>query len=147
MKKLVSIVIFCLLVVGGYAQNSAVNKATQFKENGELMKAKEQIDLATAHEKTIEKPKTWFTKGEVYEAIALSEDATYQDMQDEALTEAVAAYNKAKSMDAGGNYDGLSDIKLDNMWGVMINKGAESYNQEDYENALEAFRKIIGYEA
>ena len=79
MKKLVTIVIFCLLVIGGYAQNSAVNKATQFKENGELMKAKEQIDLATAHEKTIEKPKTWFTKGEVYEAIALSEDATYQE--------------------------------------------------------------------
>ena len=141
MKKLVSIVIFCLLVLGGYAQNSAVNKANQFKENGELMKAKEQIDLATAHEKTIEKPKTWFTKGEVYEAIALSEDATYQDMQDEALNEAVAAYRKAKSMDEGGNYDGLSDIKLDNMWGTMINKGAEYYNQEDYENALKYFGK------
>ena len=62
-------------------------------------------------------------------------------MQDEALSEAVAAYNKAKSMDVGGNYDGLSDIKLDNMWGVMINKGAEAYNQEDYENALKHFEK------
>lgn len=141
MKKLVSLVIFCLMVTGAYAQNSAVNKASQFRENGELMKAKEQIDLATAHEKTIDKPKTWFTKGEVYEAIAFSEDADLKDQQDEALNEAVEAYNKAKTMDEGGNYDGLSAIKLDNMWGAMINKGAESYNQEDYENAILYFEK------
>ena len=141
MKKLVSIVIFSLMVAGVYAQNSAVNKAAQFKENGELMKAKEQIDLATVHEKTQEKPKTWFTKGEVYEAIAFSEDTQYQDMQDEALDEAVEAYHKAKSMDAGGSYDGLSDIKIDNMWGTMINKGAEAYNQEDYPAALGYFEK------
>jgi tetratricopeptide (TPR) repeat protein len=141
MKKLVSLVIFCLMVFGIYAQNSAVNKALQFKESGELMKAKEEIDLATAHEKTIDKPKTWFTKGEVYEAIALSDDPQYKDMQDEALNEAVEAYDKAKSMDEGGNYAGLSDIKIDNIWGTMINMGAEAYNQEDYDNALTYFEK------
>lgn len=141
MKKLVTLVIFCLIVMGVYAQNSAVNKASQFKENGELMKAKEQIDLATAHEKTRDKAKTWFTKGEVYDAIALSEDPEYKDMQDEALAEAVTAYEKAKSLDEGGNYDGLSDIKLDNLWGTMINKGAEAYNQEDFESALAYFEK------
>lgn len=141
MKKLVSIVIFCLMITGVYAQNSAVNKASSFIEDGELMKAKEQIDLAVVHEKTLDKPKTWFTKGEVYEAIAFSEDSSYQEMQDEALEEAVAAYNKAKSLDEGGNYEGLSSIKIDNMWGNMINKGAEAYNQEDYENALVYFGK------
>ncbi len=139
MKKLVSTVIFCLMAGGVYAQNSAVNKASQFKDKGELMNAKDQIDLATVHEKTINKPKTWFTKGEVYEAIAF--DSTYQDMQDEALTEAVAAYNKAKSLDEGGSYDGLSLIKIDNMWGTMINNGAEAYNQEDYEKAITYFEK------
>jgi tetratricopeptide (TPR) repeat protein len=141
MKKLVSLVIFCLMVFGIYAQNSAVNKALQFKESGELMKAKEEIDLAVVNEKTMDKPKTWFTKGEVYEAIALSDDPEYQDMQDEALNEAVEAYGKAKSMDDGGNYAGLSDIKIDNIWGTMINKGAEAYNQEDYDNALTYFEK------
>jgi len=139
MKKLISTVVFCLMAAGVYAQNSAVNKASQFKDKGELMNAKDQIDLATVHEKTINKPKTWFTKGEVYEAIAF--DSTYQDMQDEALTEAVAAYNKAKSLDEGGSYDGLSLIKIDNMWGTMINNGAEAYNQEDYETAITYFEK------
>ncbi len=139
MKKLISTVVICLMAAGVYAQNSAVNKASQFKDKGELMNAKDQIDLATVHEKTINKPKTWFTKGEVYEAIAF--DSTYQDMQDEALTEAVAAYNKAKSLDEGGSYDGLSLIKIDNMWGTMINNGAEAYNQEDYETAITYFEK------
>lgn len=139
MKKLATIGIFCLMVTGVYSQNSAVNKALQYRDKGELMKAKEQIDLATVHEKTIEKPKTWFTKGEVYEAIAF--DSSNQDMQDEALVESVAAYNKAKSLDEEGNYDGLSTIKIDNMWGIMINNGAEAYNKEDYENALNYFDK------
>ena len=139
MKKLATIVIFCLMVTGVYSQNSAVNKALQYRDKGELMKAKEQIDLATVHEKTIEKPKTWFTKGEVYEAIAF--DSSNQDMQDEALVESVAAYNKAKSLDEGGNYDGLSTIKIDNMWGIMINNGAEAYNKENYEDALNYFDK------
>jgi len=139
MKKLATIVIFCLMVTGVYSQNSAVNKALQYRDKGELMKAKEQIDLATVHEKTLEKPKTWFTKGEVYEAIAF--DSSNQDMQDEALVESVAAYNKAKSLDEGGNYDGLSTIKIDNMWGIMINNGAEAYNKEDYEDALNYFDK------
>ncbi|GJM30645.1 MAG: hypothetical protein DHS20C17_32800 [Cyclobacteriaceae bacterium] len=129
------------MAFGVYAQNSAVNKASQFKESGELMKAKEQIDLATAHEKTMDKAKTWFTKGEVYEAIAFSEEPEYQDMQDEAMSEAVEAYNKAKELDEGGNYDGLSAIKIDNMWGTMINQGAEAYNQEDFDNALIYFEK------
>ena len=139
MKKLATIVIFCLMVTGVYSQNSAVNKALQYRDKGELMKAKEQIDLATVHEKTIEKPKTWFTKGEVYEAIAF--DSSNQDMQDEALVESVAAYKKAKSLDEGGNYDGLSTIKIDNMWGIMINNGAEAYNKENYEDALNYFDK------
>lgn len=141
MKKLVSLAIFCLMLLGVYAQNSAVNKASQFIADGELMEAKEQIDLAVAHEKTMDKAKTWYTKGEVYEAIALSDDPAYQDMQDDALNQAVEAFKKAKSMDEGGNYDGLSDIKIDNIWGTMINKGAEAYNQEDYDAAVEYFGK------
>lgn len=141
MKKLISIVIFCLMITGVHAQNSAVNKASQFKDNGELMKAKEQIDLAVVHEKTIDKPKTWFTKGEVYELIALSKDPEYNDLKDEALTESVSAYQKARAMDEGGNYDGLSAIKIDNMWGAMINNGAETYNQEKYDSAVYYFEK------
>jgi tetratricopeptide (TPR) repeat protein len=71
----------------------------------------------------------------------MSDDPAYQEMQDDALNQAVEAFNKAKSMDEGGNYDGLSDIKIDNMWGSMINKGAEAYNQEDYDAAVEYFGK------
>jgi len=141
MKKLVSLAIFCLMLLGVHAQNSAVNKASQLILDGELLQAKEQIDLAVTNEKTMDKAKTWYTKGEVYEAIAFSDEPSYQSMQDEALNEAVDAYNKAKSMDEGGSYDGLSAIKIDNMWGNMINKGAEAYNQEDYESALSYFGK------
>ena len=71
MKKLALIVTFCLIGAGIYAQTKAVNKATQHLNKGELLQAKEQIDLASAHEKTQEKAQTWFTRGQVYEKIAV----------------------------------------------------------------------------
>ena len=53
MKKLALLVIFCLTVAGVYAQNSAVNKANSLLTKGDLAAAKEQIDLAVNHEKTL----------------------------------------------------------------------------------------------
>ncbi len=141
MKKLALLVTFCLIGAGIYAQNSAVNKATQYLNKGELLQAKEQIDLASAHEKTINKPQTWFTRGQVYEKIAFSEDPAVADMSDSAMEEALVAYNKAKELDDAGKYESLSDIQVDNMWGQLINKGAEYYNNNDYENARKYFEK------
>ena len=142
MKKLALVVIFCLTVAGIYAQNSAVNKATQYLNKGELLQAKEQIDLAAAHEKTIGKAQTWFTRGQIYEKIAFSEDPSLKDMSDNAMDEALTAYNKATELDgSGGKFEGLSTIQIDNMWGQLINKGAEFYNQDDYPSALTYFEK------
>ena len=142
MKKLALLLTFCLSVVGVYAQNSAVSKASQYKDNGELLKAKEQIDLAVAHEKTMAKAKTWFTKAQVYEAIAVAEDPALADMEDSAMEEAISAYNKAKELDKpGGAYDGLASVGLDGLWSNMINKGAEYYNADDYANAMKYFEK------
>jgi len=141
MKKLALLVIFCLTVAGVYAQNSAVNKANTFMTKGDLAMAKEQIDLAVNHEKTKNKPNTWYIKGQVYEKIAFSEDPAFKDMSDDAMNTAVEAYNKAKELDEGNKFGGLADIQMDNMWGQLINKGAEYYNQDDYSNALIYFAK------
>ncbi len=111
-------------------------------DKGELLEAKTQIDEAVAHEKTADKAKTWFTKGQVYEKIAFSEDPAHQDMADEAMKESMAAYEKAKELDGDeGKYAGLVDLQIENMWGQLINKGAELYNQDDYENAMVYFEK------
>ena len=60
----------CVLAAGmAQAQNDAVTNAFFFNKDGELDKAKEEIDRAAAHEKTKDKPKTWYFRGLIYENI------------------------------------------------------------------------------
>lgn len=134
------------LTLGGHltlAQNSAINKAKTSLEKGELDVAKQNIDMAIVHEKTISKDKTWYYKGLIYEAISVSEDASYSGLvpQEEAIKEAVAAYNKAVELGGGtSQYGGvLTESKIDNMWRIYLNKGAEAFDAKDYEEAVKAF--------
>ena len=142
MKQLAFILIFCLATFSVYAQNSAVNKATRFEESGDLAQAKQNIDEAIEHEKTRDKGKTWYTKGTIYEAIAVSEDPQQQALAENALQEAVAAYQKAKELEEenSGTYV-FADQRLEGLWGTFLNKGAELYQAGNYSEALENFEK------
>lgn len=131
-----------LSAVFAFAQNSNVNKATAFEQQGNIAKAKEAIDQALEHEKTKDKGKTWYTKGIVYEAIAVSEDEAIKSLDDNALAEAVEAYQKAKSLEKENspNYV-FADQRLEALWGTYLNKGAEAYQAKDFSTALEGFTK------
>ncbi len=142
MKQLAFILIFCLATLSVFAQNSAVNKATQYEKDGDLAKAKQSIDEASQHEKTKDKGKTWYTRGTIYEAIALSEDPQYQKLDANALQESVNAYKKVKTLEKenAGMYV-FADQKLEGLWGTFLNKGAEKYQSGEYGEALEHFQK------
>ena len=56
MKKAVFILLANLMVISAFAQNSNVNKAnTYLDQEGKLAEAKQLIDEAIVHEKTMEK--------------------------------------------------------------------------------------------
>ena len=60
MRKVVA---FALLMVTGsavFAQGAKVLNAYNYLNDGELLKAKEQIEPATEHEKTMSDGKTWY---------------------------------------------------------------------------------------
>lgn len=144
MKKLIILAAFTLLSSATLiAQNSAVNKAGRFLERGELDEAKANIDQAVDHEKTKDKGKTWYTKGQVYQAIAQSDNADYQQLDDNALEEAAEAYRKAMELEKeNSTYHVFSLQKLNELWGSILNKGAELYDQGAYEEAIVEFNKL-----
>jgi len=140
MRKITLSFILTFSAFFAYAQNSNVNKAISFEQKGELDKAKTAIDQAVEHDKTKEKGKTWYTKGTVYEAIALSED--YNNLHDKPVEEAVESYRKAKELEKeNSSYHVLANERIEALWGTFLNDGAEAYQEGDYGKAVEGFTK------
>ena len=145
MRKTTLILFLCFGFIASHAQNRAVNKAENYLKSGKIAEAKEQIDMATEHEKTRNKYKTWFVKGQVYTAIDTTKNEAIQNLDANALSEAIAAYKKAMELEPkkdSPNYF-LAEQGLDNLWRVYLNEGASTFEAGNYEQALKSFEKAL----
>jgi tetratricopeptide (TPR) repeat protein len=139
MKKLALFFAFVLIAGLSFAQNSNVRKADRALENGDLQEAKELINQASEHEKTIEDPQTWYTRGTIYQAIL--NDEGYSE---ELVKEAAKSYDKVFTMTSEGDkYFTLSDLKVQELWGGFVNEGSEAYSAQNYEEAVTAFDRAL----
>ncbi len=139
MKRLALFFAFFLVVGQAFAQNSNVRKADRALESGDLQEAKELINEAAEHEKTIDDPKTWYTRGTIYQAI-LNEEGYSEEL----VKEAAKSYDKVFAMvDESDKYYTLTDLKVQELWGGFINEGSEAYSAEDFEAAVIAFDKAL----
>jgi tetratricopeptide (TPR) repeat protein len=107
------------------------------------MEAVALINEALNDEKTKEDPKTWFVRGNVYKAI--SEDSTGTiSIEGDPLVIAVESYQKAQELSKDNStYSVFADQKIGEIWAVNLNKGAEYYQNQDYENAITYFEKAM----
>ena len=155
MRKSILIICMMLGMTTVYAQNKAVNKADQLikqvqapdakDQQAKLTEAKNQIDAATKDAKTKDKAKTWFIRGQVYSAIAQSDDAAVQALAPNAVEEATTSFKKAQELENNPNatYYVFADQALNGLWGEFVNKGATAYQAGNYEEALNQFDRAI----
>lgn len=140
--------IFSLLMVGlafstVQAQNKNVNRAEDALKSGKLDEAKEMIDQASTNEKTADKAKTWYIRGEVYQAIAQDSTGKYKSLSDKPKMEAFESFQKCLSLDKKftsmllTNYKPLTDLYVD-FW----RDGANAFNNKDYKEALSDFKNV-----
>lgn len=95
------------------AQSSAINNAILDQRMGSLDKARTYIDQATADPKTSENPKTWYTRGEIYEAMATNPKYSKLLTEEQRATEAYKSYQKALALAGPGTqYGKLASDKL-----------------------------------
>ncbi|NLO50891.1 MAG: hypothetical protein GX103_07000 [Bacteroidales bacterium] len=66
MKKFAVLLITVMAFSGVYAQSNNVVASFNYLNRGKLDKAKEAIDKAAVHSKTMNDAKTWFYYGNVY---------------------------------------------------------------------------------
>ncbi|MBE9469300.1 MAG: tetratricopeptide repeat protein [Bacteroidetes bacterium] len=147
MKKIVFVLVFIMSVVYLNAQNSKVVSAYNYlkPQYNELGKAKEAIDLATKHEKTKLKAKTWYYRGLVYHAIFQTKDTAFQKLCENPLKIAKDAFIKAIELDTKEKYKKDITSRLQIAGVQFLNKGISEFNSKDneYEKAFESFQNAV----
>jgi tetratricopeptide (TPR) repeat protein len=123
----------------GIAQNGVLTNAILYYQDGEFLKAKDEIDIAVKNEKTMASAKAWYYRGMIYKSVA-EQDATRQQFPG-ALDSATVSFLKAKSLDkAGGEYVQMSSLRLQDQWVNATNEGVKFYQSANYTKAIKAFQ-------
>ncbi|HIE16428.1 MAG TPA: tetratricopeptide repeat protein [Bacteroidales bacterium] len=92
MKKIIFIIVLFLHSLLNAQPNKRAS-ALNYLKYGELDKAKGAIEAACKHPKTINDPRTWWYKGQIYQAIYTSDE--YKSLAPDAIDTAFNAYKKA----------------------------------------------------
>ncbi len=143
MKKIMMLTIFLGAVMTAFGQGKNVTKANALLTKGELAEAAEMIEPAITFEKTMEKPKTWYTRAQIYDQISQSEDEALRSKYPDALKLAAESYLKTRELEKeGATYDGLAQLAYDQLYGRALNKGVENYNSGDYAAAYDHFMDV-----
>lgn len=136
---LTSTVLILINVSQAWSQNGVLTNAILYYQDGELTKAKDEINQAVKHEKTISSAKAWYYRGMIYKSIA--EKDINEQRYPLALDSATLSFLKAKSLDkANGEYTQMSELRLQEQWVNATNEGVKSYQSANYKKAIKSFQ-------
>lgn len=148
MKKTIFFLFAAFVLQISFAQKGKVISALNAKEAGKLKQAIETIHTSIdptneKSAKSINWPRTWEVKGEIYQAIFHSEKEEIIALCEEPLTVALNAYKKAIELDEKDKFLKSIKIKLTLLSNSMLEQGAQAFNNEDFELALKSFEQIL----
>ncbi|UOR06891.1 tetratricopeptide repeat protein [Hymenobacter aerilatus] len=140
MKKLVLTLVAAAALTSASAQNSAVNNALLYQKQGTLDKARTEIDKAITNDKTKDKAKTWYTRGEIYDAMTSNPIYGKTLKAGEGMNIAYESYQKAIQLDGkDGEFGKQAAAKMQGLYGLALNAGVENYNAKNYAEAIKSY--------
>lgn len=148
-KKTTLLTAALLVSVAVFGQKSKRTSANNYLGYGELDNAMEAIEPTITHEKTMNEAKTWFFRGQIYQAIYETQDEKYKSLHPKPLPIAAESFMKCMELDEKGYYQGsLQEVNsvyryLNVEAAQFVNEGITKYNAKDYAGALEAFEWTI----
>ena len=133
---------------GQYVPKGKTAKAEMALSQGKLDIAKAEIDEAFKIDekgKVSTLSKNWYTKGQIYKAIYLDDSTEYKNLAgEETLKIAMDAFNKVKEMDKEtSSYVIFSGQETAQLYAFIVNKGAEKYNENEFEGAYKEFMTAL----
>lgn len=149
MKKiffLLNLTIIALLTACSY--KTQVINSQNLKDAGDLNEALASIKAAVDpnNEDAIESlnwPKTWEVRGEIYQAIYQSDDENVKKLTETPLNEALYSYKKALELDTKGKFENSLKVKLTLLTNDFTNQAVEAFNEQDYNLAVSSFEQIL----
>ncbi|KOH46317.1 tetratricopeptide repeat protein [Sunxiuqinia dokdonensis] len=148
MKKTVFLFALIISVTAVFAQKGKVSSAQSYKDAGKLDQAVETIELTIdpsndKSDKTLDWPKTWEVRGEIYQAVYQSKDANYKKLAENPLAEALRSYKKALELDDKGRNENSIKIKLTLLVSDFTDQAVQAFNDNNYDLALQSFKQIL----
>jgi hypothetical protein len=149
MKKLVLSVMLAFAGLGLVAQK--IDKAKELFDKKNLTEAKTEIDKYLATDKGQKDAEAWFLKARIY--YALGTDATLKASNLTAREDAFEAVKKyvemenAREKDSAKRYISLQIAQFQPLTGLYSsysNDGASFYNAQNFNDALESYKKTMG---
>lgn len=143
MKKLVILLVMVFAGSALIAQNSERTNAFMFNKNGQYDKARESVDKAINHERTMNDPRTWMYRGIIYLNIVFSEDFAGLDAQ--ALEKSLESFVKVMELDPTDRNKQKSEIipRIDVIGQQYFSKAVELFNESNFSLAAVDFKKAF----
>jgi len=142
-KKATLLATAVLLGTATFAQKAKRTSANNYLQYGELDNAKEAIDPCINDETTMSDPKTWFFRGQIYQAIYETKDEKYKSLSSNPLDVAFESFLKCLELDVKNFHTDMTLKYLDVEGRQFVNEGITRYNNKDYASALSAFENTI----
>ncbi|MCF8464255.1 MAG: hypothetical protein K9G41_05415 [Flavobacteriales bacterium] len=144
MMKKTSLITAALLVsVAVFGQKAKRTSANNYLQYGELDNAKEAIDPCITDEKTMGEAKTYFFRGQIYQAIYETKEEKYKSLDANPLQVAFESFLKCEELDDKKFHTEMTLKYLEVQGKQFVNEGITRYNAKNYAGALEAFENTL----
>lgn len=145
MLRVLSVFVLAMgLFYSAYAQVRQIKAAKIYREDNNLLKAREAINLALVNEKTKDNVEAWYLKSLL--SIQIAEDSILVKQYPEAREEAFQAFKKAYEINPQEfqqyvlSYNSGQYLTHD-LYALHWKDGADAFNAGDYVGAFKAFSK------
>lgn len=144
-KRTIILTLMLLVAMWSNAQQSKVNAAYTFLQQGQLDSAKATIDAAVVHPETSNDGQAWYLRGFVYKSIYNQKEKA--DRQSIARIEALNSFKKSLSVDTSQEnvQENIKNIKY--LATTLYNDAGASLDAVDYKIAIDNFNKFLQYYA
>lgn len=141
MKKTTFLATAVFIASYGYSQNTKVQTAYNYLKYNKVESAIPEIEAAIKHEQTMNKEKTWYYRGLIYDKIC--SDTLLIEKYPDACRLAMESF--AKSLEINKNSDYAEDIALRgiSLFANEFGRGVKYYNKKEYDKSLSVFEFLL----
>ncbi len=143
MKKITLLLLAVIISAAATAQKGKVSAAETFIREGAYDKAKEAIEAAIAHPKTVGFAKTYYVKGKLCQQAFDSGDPKTMELYPDILMEAYRNFEKAVELDPKLKNVVIRENAYALLGNSLLNDAINKFNESDYKGAMESFERNV----